>query len=165
MGWISEVSKWSSITVSLHFLTFNSSSNFPTRSLTFEIMMMDCTDCPDFPQTVQSYIHRIGRTARAGLPGKAITFFSNEDAPHLRTIANVLKASGCDVPQYMLDMKKPSKNLKRFRAKIPVKRKEVGGGGRDLGKEKGKRKRDMIEGSKRRAGGKTTQPKKVKGDA
>lgn len=50
----------------------------------------------------------------------------------------------------MLEMKKPSKNLKRFRAKIPVARKEVGGGGRDLGKERGKRKRDMIEGSKRR---------------
>lgn len=39
----------------------------------------------DFPQTVQSYIHRIGRTGRAGRPGKAITFFSNEDAPYLRT--------------------------------------------------------------------------------
>jgi ATP-dependent RNA helicase DDX52/ROK1 len=64
----------------------------------------------------------------------------------------VLKASGCEVPQYMLDMKKPSKNLKKFRAKVPVKRKEVGGGGRDLGKERGKRKREMIEGSKRRKG-------------
>lgn len=42
-------------------------------------------DSPDFPQTVQSYIHRIGRTGRAGRAGKAITFFSNEDAPHLRT--------------------------------------------------------------------------------
>lgn len=39
----------------------------------------------DFPQTVQSYIHRIGRTGRAGRPGKAITFFSTEDGPYLRT--------------------------------------------------------------------------------
>ena len=104
----------------------------------------------DFPQTVQSYIHRIGRTGRAGRPGKAITFFSNEDSPHLRTIANVLRASGCAVPQYMLDLPKPSKNAKRQLAKAPVKRKEVGGGGRDFAREKARKKKEMVEGSKRR---------------
>ena len=104
----------------------------------------------DFPQTVQSYIHRIGRTGRAGRPGKSITFFNNEDAPYLRTIANVLRASGCPVPSYMLDLPKPNKNLKRKIAKIPIKRKEVGGGGRDVERELGRRRREMIEGSKRR---------------
>jgi hypothetical protein len=44
----------------------------------------------DFPQTVQSYIHRIGRTGRAGRPGKAITFFSNEDAPYLKTYVHLV---------------------------------------------------------------------------
>ncbi|GFZ42957.1 ATP-dependent RNA helicase ROK1 [Saitozyma sp. JCM 24511] len=106
----------------------------------------------DFPQTVQSYIHRIGRTGRAGRPGKAITFFSNEDAPYLRTIANVLRASGCPVPQYMLDMPKPSKNLKKNLARAPLKRKHVGGGGRDVGREMQRKKREMIKGSKRRKG-------------
>ena len=104
----------------------------------------------DFPQTVQSYIHRIGRTGRAGRPGKSITFFNNEDGPYLRTIANVLRASGCPVPLYMLDLPKPNKNLKRKVAKVPIKRKEVGGGGRDVGRELGKKRREMIEGSKRR---------------
>lgn len=105
----------------------------------------------DFPQTVQSYIHRIGRTGRAGRPGKAITFFSNEDSPHLRTIANVLRASGCPVPQYMLVLPKPNKNGKRKIAKVPVERKDVGGGGRDVGRELGKRRKEMAAGSKRRA--------------
>ncbi|WVQ75579.1 ATP-dependent RNA helicase ROK1 [Cryptococcus sp. DSM 104548] len=104
----------------------------------------------DFPQTVQSYIHRIGRTGRAGRPGKATTFFTIEDGPHLRTIANVLRSSGCHVPDYMLDMKKPSKNDKRKLAKAPVKRKAVGGGGRDLEKEAGKKRKAMVEASKRR---------------
>ncbi|WVR08356.1 ATP-dependent RNA helicase ROK1 [Kwoniella sp. DSM 27419] len=104
----------------------------------------------DFPQTVQSYIHRIGRTGRAGRPGKAITFFNREDGTHLRTIANVLKSSGCPVPDYMLDMRKPSKNEKRQLAKAPVKRKAVGGGGRDLEKERGKKRKEMIEASKKR---------------
>ncbi|KAI9633104.1 P-loop containing nucleoside triphosphate hydrolase protein [Dioszegia hungarica] len=107
----------------------------------------------DFPQTVQSYIHRIGRTGRAGRAGKAITFFSNEDAPHLRTIANVLVSSGCPVPQYMLDLPAPNKNLKRHLAKAPVKRKVVGGGGRDLAREERRRKGEMVRGSKRRKGG------------
>ena len=39
----------------------------------------------DFPQTVQSYVHRIGRTGRAGREGKAITYFTREDAPYLKT--------------------------------------------------------------------------------
>ena len=117
----------------------------------------------DFPQTVQSYIHRIGRTGRAGRPGTAITFFSNEDSPHLRTIANVLKTSGCPVPEYMLEMKKPSKNLKKFRAQVPVKRKEVGGGGRDVAKEMGKKRRDMVEASKRRKGREAVAGKRGKG--
>lgn len=49
-----------------------------------------------------------------------------------------------------MEMKKPSKNLKRFRAKVPVKRKEVGGGGRDVARERGKKRREMVEASKRR---------------
>jgi ATP-dependent RNA helicase DDX52/ROK1 len=106
----------------------------------------------DFPQTVQSYIHRIGRTGRAGRPGRAITFFSNEDGPYLRTIANVLRASGCPVPQYTLDLPKPSKTMKRRVARVPVERKEVSGGGRDVGREMGRRRREMVEGSKRRKG-------------
>ncbi|WVW86549.1 ATP-dependent RNA helicase ROK1 [Kwoniella bestiolae CBS 10118] len=104
----------------------------------------------DFPQTVQSYIHRIGRTGRAGRPGKAITFFNLEDGPYLRTIANVLRSSGCPVPEYMLDMKKPTKNQKRSLAKAPIKRKAIGGGGRDVGREEGRKRKMMKEASKRR---------------
>ncbi|KAI9303451.1 P-loop containing nucleoside triphosphate hydrolase protein [Cunninghamella echinulata] len=61
----------------------------------------------DFPQTVQSYIHRIGRTGRAGRQGEAITYFTKDDIEYLRTIVNVMKESGCDVPDWMLSLKKP----------------------------------------------------------
>ncbi len=56
----------------------------------------------DFPQTVQSYIHRIGRTGRAGRKGEAITFFTKEDAPYLKSIVNVMRESGCEVPEWMV---------------------------------------------------------------
>jgi len=47
----------------------------------------------DFPQSIVSYIHRIGRTGRAGKEGKAFTFFTESDAEFLRNIANLLKKS------------------------------------------------------------------------
>lgn len=50
----------------------------------------------------------------------------------------------------MLDLQPPSKNTKRQLAKAPPKRKAVGGGGRDVGKEDGKKRREMKDGSKRR---------------
>ncbi len=67
----------------------------------------------DFPQTTASYIHRIGRTGRAGRRGEAITFFAREDAPFLRVAANVMCISGCDVPQWMLNIHDGRREYKR----------------------------------------------------
>ncbi|GMF22121.1 unnamed protein product [Phytophthora fragariaefolia] len=38
--------------------------------------------------------------------GKAVTFFTEDDMVYLRTIANVMKISGCEVPDWMLSLKK-----------------------------------------------------------
>lgn len=51
----------------------------------------------DFPPSAISYIHRIGRTGRAGRKGKAITYFTQDDKLKLRSIANILRNSGCKV--------------------------------------------------------------------
>ncbi|KAL6256289.1 hypothetical protein P5V15_012405 [Pogonomyrmex californicus] len=67
----------------------------------------------DFPPSAISYIHRIGRTGRAGHKGQAITFFTQQDTVNLRSIAAVMRASGCNVPDYMLAMKKHSKKERR----------------------------------------------------
>ncbi|KAJ3136356.1 regulator of ime2 [Physocladia obscura] len=67
----------------------------------------------DFPQSVQSYIHRIGRTGRAGREGTAITFFTKADAEYLKIVVNVMKESGCNIPDWMLDLKKPTKNERK----------------------------------------------------
>lgn len=57
-------------------------------------------------QSAVSYIHRIGRTGRGGRKGEAVTFFTEDDMIYLRTIANVMKLSGCEVPDWMLSLKK-----------------------------------------------------------
>ena len=59
----------------------------------------------DFPQSLVSYIHRIGRTGRGGRPGTAITFFTEEDKPYVRTIANLMQKSGDKVEPWMLELK------------------------------------------------------------
>ncbi|RDX56322.1 P-loop containing nucleoside triphosphate hydrolase protein [Lentinus brumalis] len=110
----------------------------------------------DFPQSVQSYIHRIGRTGRAGREGKAITYFTNQDAPFLKTIANVLLQSGSTVPEWILKLPKPSKMKRREMGK--VKRAEAVNNARRIGRSDAIKKRDMVAASKRRKA-KETQSK------
>lgn len=62
----------------------------------------------DLPTSAVSYIHRIGRTGRAGNRGMAVTFFTEADMPNVRSIANVVRLSGCDVPDWMLKIKQVS---------------------------------------------------------
>ncbi|KAK8928527.1 DEAD-box ATP-dependent RNA helicase 57 [Platanthera zijinensis] len=67
---------------------------------------INCVINYDFPESAAVYIHRIGRSGRAGRPGEAITLFTEEDKPFLRNIANVMKVSGCEVPKWILALPK-----------------------------------------------------------
>ena len=79
----------------------------------------------DFPNSAISYIHRIGRTGRAGHTGKAITFFTEKDVENLRSIANVMREAGCPVPDYMLKLKKLDKRDRRKLARSAPERKSI----------------------------------------
>jgi ATP-dependent RNA helicase DDX52/ROK1 len=67
----------------------------------------------DFPHTATEYIHRIGRTGRAGRSGKAVTFFMEEDIVHLRSVVNVMRAAGCQVPEWTLNLKKTRRSKRK----------------------------------------------------
>ncbi len=47
----------------------------------------------DLPNEPESYVHRIGRTARAGAEGIAISFCSSDEAPYLRAIEKLIRLS------------------------------------------------------------------------
>ncbi|MCJ1434825.1 RNA-dependent ATPase [Xylographa pallens] len=55
-----------------------------------------------FPLTVEDYVHRIGRTGRAGATGLAITLFTEHDKAQSGALINVLKAAGQHVPDELL---------------------------------------------------------------
>lgn len=50
----------------------------------------------DFPETVESYIHRVGRTARADNPGTALSFISHTELPLLGEVEEALKGDNVD---------------------------------------------------------------------
>jgi ATP-dependent RNA helicase RhlE len=47
----------------------------------------------DLPNIPESYVHRIGRTARAGADGIAISFCSHDEMPFLRDIEKLIRIS------------------------------------------------------------------------
>jgi len=55
-----------------------------------------------FPLTIEDYVHRIGRTGRAGKTGHAHTFFHVGDKAHAGELQNVLKNADQPVPPSLL---------------------------------------------------------------
>ena len=76
----------------------------------------------DVPRDCDDYIHRIGRTARAGTTGRAITFVSEEDQPFFKQIEDFIEQ---DVPK--IDV---PEELGEAPAYEPKKEKEKKGEGR-----------------------------------
>ncbi|KAI1360679.1 P-loop containing nucleoside triphosphate hydrolase protein [Xylaria arbuscula] len=61
-------------------------------------LVINCT----FPLTIEDYVHRIGRTGRAGKTGQAITLFTEHDKAHSGELVNILKAAGQPIPDELL---------------------------------------------------------------
>merc|ERR1711933_222129 len=45
----------------------------------------------DFPNSIEDYIHRVGRTGRAGAFGSSYTFFTSDKARHAKDLIAVLR--------------------------------------------------------------------------
>uniref|UniRef100_A0ACD5W4T3 Uncharacterized protein n=1 Tax=Avena sativa TaxID=4498 RepID=A0ACD5W4T3_AVESA len=58
----------------------------------------------DFPTGVEDYVHRIGRTGRAGATGIAYTFFCEQDAKYASDLVKILEGANQTVSQQLRDM-------------------------------------------------------------
>jgi len=57
----------------------------------------------DFPHTLEDYVHRIGRTGRAGAMGLAYSFFTPDNYKFANELVNLLKDSNQKVPQRLYE--------------------------------------------------------------
>ncbi|KAK9173042.1 DEAD/DEAH box helicase family protein [Cryptosporidium meleagridis] len=60
----------------------------------------------DMPCNIDDYVHRIGRTGRAGNTGLATSFVNESNKPILRDLLAALEESGQDAPEWFQDMVK-----------------------------------------------------------
>ncbi|KAL6907907.1 hypothetical protein ACP4OV_002077 [Aristida adscensionis] len=58
----------------------------------------------DFPTGIEDYVHRIGRTGRAGATGVSYTFFSEQDWKYAGDLVKVLEGANQQVPPQLRDM-------------------------------------------------------------
>lgn len=81
----------------------------------------------DLPELPETYMHRIGRTARAGKEGEAISFCSPEEGSELRAIEKALKmklpeGDSSIVEKILASLPKP--NPPKEKSKLPKKKKK-----------------------------------------
>jgi ATP-dependent RNA helicase DDX52/ROK1 len=114
----------------------------------------------DLPTSGISYIHRIGRCGRANRKGRAITLFTEADFDHLRTIANVMRQSGCHVEEWMLNLKKGRKDQQVHRPRHDIDTTPI------YDKRKKRKRMQMIQDSKnKRTAGAGARKQQEAGDA
>jgi ATP-dependent RNA helicase DDX5/DBP2 len=62
----------------------------------------------DPANNTEDYVHRIGRTGRAGAKGFAVTFMSRQDAGKARGIMEVMQRTNQEIPRELQDMARSS---------------------------------------------------------
>jgi ATP-dependent RNA helicase RhlE len=82
----------------------------------------------DMPHVPEDYVHRIGRTARAGNDGHAVSLVSEEEAPLLRDIEKTMRQAVPFSPTPAFARKEPAPVAPR--AAAPAAARQSAGGGR-----------------------------------
>jgi ATP-dependent RNA helicase RhlE len=105
----------------------------------------------ELPNVPEDYVHRIGRTARAGAAGIAIAFCSDEERPFLRDIEKLTRCSLRPIPApagfarsdpvahpvEAAPLRKAAQQASTSRRPEPVRRPRQGQAGADLRREEG----------------------------
>ena len=113
----------------------------------------------DFPEVAETYVHRIGRTARAGASGSAVSFCTSDDVYTLRGIEKLTRRKidvATDQPELTSDIA-PEPTVaqgKSFRRN-----------GKKPAWQKGRRNKPAAAGARRRGGNSDGQPSGASGNA
>ena len=102
----------------------------------------------DLPEVPETYVHRIGRTARAGAEGQAVSFCSREERKLLRMIERL---TGVDVPAETPPKISGKSNKQDDRVELPPRRKYPAADNAE--KRPGKPRKPLGKARPARAGG------------
>lgn len=69
-----------------------------------DIRGVTCVLNYDFPRNIEDYVHRIGRTGRAGKKGTSLTFVTREDWRMAHKLINIMVEANQEVPDELADM-------------------------------------------------------------
>jgi ATP-dependent RNA helicase RhlE len=105
----------------------------------------------DLPQVAEDYVHRIGRTGRAGREGEALSLVSADERPLLKAIERLV---GLDLTPEVLDDYRPSKAAEQA-ARQAEARDEKGGQAKPKGGRAGRHARRRQQATK---AGQTRKP-------
>lgn len=89
-----------------------------------DVKDITCVINYDFPRNIEDYVHRVGRTGRAGLSGTAITYMAREDWKHSKELIEILNKGEQEVPESLIEMSQ------RYDAMLKRREEEGGRGGR-----------------------------------
>lgn len=78
----------------------------------------------DFPNTIEDYIHRIGRTARHDKTGVSITYFTLDNIALANKLIKVLQETGQSVPPELEKMSRERHMYREHGSQAPRRRKE-----------------------------------------
>ncbi|KAL9239627.1 hypothetical protein vseg_013933 [Gypsophila vaccaria] len=73
-----------------------------------DVKDIKCVVNYDFPTSLEDYIHRIGRTGRAGATGTAYSFFTHSNSKYARELVKILREAGQVVPPALSSMAQSS---------------------------------------------------------
>lgn len=76
----------------------------PFLSTNADVKDIKCVVNFDMPGTAEDYVHRIGRTGRAGATGTAYSFFTAANARLAKQIVNVMREANQVVPSELAQM-------------------------------------------------------------
>lgn len=81
----------------------------------------------DLPGDIDDYVHRIGRTGRAGNVGKAVSFFNGNNRNIAKSLIQLLKESNQEVPHFLSAYARPANSS--FDSRRPQSRSSSSRGG------------------------------------
>ncbi|KAL9326231.1 hypothetical protein ACSQ67_006876 [Phaseolus vulgaris] len=67
----------------------------------------------DLPRDIDDYVHRIGRTGRAGKSGLATAFFSDKNSPMAKALVGILQEANQEVPSWLIQFAEGSSSGSR----------------------------------------------------